>query len=144
MADYTLTSSAVVPSDTATLKNYTAGATILAGQPLYSDATALDARNLGKVKPADANGSLATSTLVGIAASSASSGQPVRVITADSDYTHGLTTVVAGQIIVVSATAGGLAPASDMASGMFPAVAMITTSATKAVVSIVNGGVVKP
>ena len=144
MADYSLTPSAVIASDDATLVNYTAGATIAAGQPLYSDSTALDARRRGKVKLADANASAATSVMVGLAASSATSGQPVRIITEDDDYTHGLTGVTAGDIIIVSATAGGLAPASDMASGMYPCVAMIATSETKAKLVVSNGTAAKP
>ena len=143
MSDYSLTSSAVIASDDATLENYTAGATILAGQPVYADSTAPDAKRKGKAKLADANASAATSAMVGIAASSASSGQPLRVITIDTDYTHGLTGVVAGDIIIVSATAGGLAPASDMASGMYPVVAMIATSATKARLVIARGTAAK-
>ena len=143
MADPSLTSSAVIPSDGATLENYTAGATIAAGQPVYADATALDAKRKGKAKPADANASAATALVVGIAASSASAGQPVRVITADADYTHGLTGVVAGDIIILSATAGGLAPAGDMASGMRPSVVMLATSSTKAILVFANGTAAK-
>jgi hypothetical protein len=144
MADYSLTSSAAIPSDDATLENYTAGATIAAGQPVYADATALDAKRKGKAKLADANASAATATVIGIAATSASAGQPVRVITEDDDYTHGLTGVTAGDIIILSATAGGLAPASDMATGMRPCVVMLATSSTKAQLVFANGSAAKP
>ncbi len=146
MADYSLTSSAALASSTATLVQYTAGATLAGGQPVYSDSTDLDSqfRQRGKAKLADANASAATSVIVGIAASSASSGQPVFVITADTDYTHGLTGVTAGDIIILSATAGGLAPAADLATGMYPNVVMIATSATKAKLVLANGTAAKP
>jgi hypothetical protein len=144
MANYTLTSSSVLHSTSAAYANYTAGETIAAGQPVYADSTALDDFGKAKVKLADANASAATASVIGIAANTASSGQPVRVVSIDSDFTHGLATVAAGDIIIVSATAGGLAPASDMASGMYPAIVMLAKSATKAIVSVQYGTAAKP
>jgi len=143
MADYTLTSANVIHSANAEYKTYTAGATIAAGQPVYLDSTALDAQNKPKAKLADANASATTSTVHGIAANTASSGQPLRVVTFDADFTHGLTTVAAGDVIVLSATAGGLAPAADIASGWYPVVIGVATSATNCVLSIVQGTAAK-
>lgn len=144
MANYTLTPALVVHSITANYTSYTAGATITAGQPLYADTTALDTSGKPKAKLADANASAATASCIGISANGAADGQPVRVVFSDNDFAHGLTGAVAGDIIIVSATAGGLAPALDMATGMYPVIVMVATSATKAIVSILSGTVAKP
>ena len=138
MANYSLTSSSVFNGADAAYATYTAGASISAGQPVYLDAADLDALGQPKAKLADANAAT-TAAVVGIAANTAANNQPVRVVSADSGFTHGLTGVAAGDIIILSATAGGLAPAADMASTMFPVVCMLATSATKAKVAIAVG-----
>lgn len=143
MADYTLTSSSVAPSSSAKKFLYTAGATIGAGQPCYLDNADLDANSRPKAKLADANASATTAAVRGIAANSASAGQPIYLITEDDDYTHGLASPAVGDVVVLSATAGGLAPASDVASGWRPVVLMVPISSTKAIVRIVAGTVAK-
>jgi len=132
MADYTLTSSSVLASSSARKTTYTLGSAVAAGQPVYFDAADLDSASRPKAKLADANASATTAAIQGVAASSGASGQPVLIVTEDTDYTHGLAGVLTGDIIILSSTAGGLAPASDMASTMYPAVVMIAISATKA------------
>lgn len=144
MANYTLTSSSVVPSTSALMRETTAGATIGAGQPIYLDSADLDAQNRGKAKLADANASATTAAVVGLAANSASAGQPIRYIEEDSDYTHGLTSATAGDVVVLSATAGALCPAADIATGYYPVVCLVVTSATKAILKIVAGTAAKP
>lgn len=139
MANYTLTAANVFASTGATYDTVTAGETITAGQPVYYDSGALDAANRPKAKLGDANASAATATIRGIAGNSASNNQPLRVITSDPAFTHGLTTVAAGDIIIVSATAGALAPAADLASGWYPTVAIVATSATQGVLGILSG-----
>lgn len=146
MADLTLTSSAVVPSVDATLITLIAGVAIAAGQPVYQDTADLDSYNRGKAKLADANASTPTAIVngvLGLAASSAGVGQPVSICLADPAWTHGLTGVVKGDIIILSATAGGLAPAADLASGHRPSVCLVATSTTQAVLKIINGPVAK-
>lgn len=138
MADYSVTASSVLASGTGTKVTGTAGATLTAGQSLYADAS-----DSNKLKLADANASLATATLAGIALHGATSGQPITYCTADDDFTHGLSGVAAGDIIILSATAGALAPAADLATGMFPVVAMVAKSSTKAHFRITQGSVAK-
>lgn len=139
MADYALTSASVIKGSNASTQIGTAGASIVAGQPVYSDASA---SNL--IKLADADASLAASTVVGVALNSAATGQPVSYVTDDDDFTHGLTGVTTGDIIILSSTAGALCPAADLSSGEYPQVVMIAKSATKAVVKLAAGGVAKP
>jgi hypothetical protein len=141
MADYTLTPANVLASTQATTIFGTAGAALTAGQPLYQDTADLDASGRGKWKLADANGASATiKTMAGVALHAAASGQPVRIALGDPDYTHGLTTVAAGDIVILSATAGAFAPAADLATGMRANVALVATSATKGVLRITTAG----
>lgn len=144
MADYSLTAASVVPSSRATLVYGTFGATVTAGQAVYRDTADTDAKGQGKFKLADANSATAAAqTIFGIAVNGGASGQPATVCVADPDFTHGLATVATtAPVIVLSATAGGLAPVADLTTGMMPNVVMIATSATKAVLKPVAGTVV--
>jgi len=143
MPDYTLTAANVQPSIAAVRSVRIAGATILAGQPLYFDSADLDTDGRAKAKPADANASAATASVQAIAGNSAASGQRVDCIESDSDFTHGLTTVAAGDIIILSATAGAQCPSADLGSGHFPVVLQVAKSATKSVLRITAGTVAK-
>jgi hypothetical protein len=62
----------------------------------------------------DANASATTKAITGIALNGAAIGQPVSVQTSGT-ITIGATVAV-GTIYVVSATAGGIAPSTDLAS----------------------------
>lgn len=139
MAAYAQTASLVIPSLDADYTDCTAGETIAAGMPCYLDSTALDERNLPKAKMADANLSATAAAAIGLAVNSASDGQPLRLVTSDPDFTHGLTGAVAGAVVVCGATAGALHPVADLTTGWYPSVVMVVTSATKSVVGIVNG-----
>ncbi len=138
MADYTITAANVLKGANAVTATGIAGGTITAGQPLYSDAT-----DSNKLKLADADASLAASTVVGLALHAALSGQPITYLTEDDDYTHGLSSPATSDIVILSSTAGACCPASDLSSGEFPQLLMICKSATKAVVKFVAGGVAK-
>lgn len=133
MADYTLTPASVQPSAQAVITQGTFGATVTAGQPVYQDAADLDYRSRGKWKLADANGSATTAAVLGIAANSGSNNQPANIVTYDPDFTHGLTTVATGDIIIASGTAGAQAPAADLASTWYPIVTQLAISATKSI-----------
>ena len=146
MADLTQTAASFVPSASATIVYGTAGATIAAGQPVYEDTADLDSFSRPKLKLADANGSSPAALVNGVrglAANGAAAGQLLGVVVADPAVAHGLTGVVKGDIIILSATPGTLAPAADMATGMRPSVCLVATSTTLAVLSIINGGVAK-
>lgn len=111
--DYTVTAASVTKGTGATvISSYNAGAAIAVGQAVY-----LDSSNLWQL--ADANGASALRQATGIALNTASgSGQPLSVITAGDDFTPGFT-IAANTVVVLSATAGGLAPAADLASGWY-------------------------
>lgn len=140
MADLTVTAANVAASTQAAKFNGTAGASITAGQALYIDTADLDSYGRGKLKLADANGSTAAKTVAGIALHAAASGQPVEYAVADPDFSHGIAALAAGDIVILSGTAGGLAPASDLASTMRANVVLVGTSSTKGVLRITTAG----
>jgi hypothetical protein len=143
MSDYSLTAASVLASSQATIVDGTLGATGTAGQPVYQDTSALEGLGRGKWKLADANGTGAARTVGGILLTGGADGQPCKVVTADPLFTHGLATVATtAPVIVLSATAGGLAPIADLTTGMMPNVVMIAISATQAVLKPVAGTVV--
>lgn len=85
-----------------------AGATITAGQTVYKDTN-------GVYQLADANLSAIAAAVTGISLNGAASGQPVAVAIGGT-LTPGFTVTI-GTIYVLSATAGGIAPSTDLASG---------------------------
>jgi hypothetical protein len=105
-ADITVTATSVkLSSGTSSL--YNAGAAVTAGQVVYLHTD-------GLVYLSDANASATTKAITGIALNGAAIGQPVSVQTSGT-ITIGATVAV-GTIYVVSATAGGIAPSTDLAS----------------------------
>lgn len=116
MADLTITAANVlktaVAGYTASEETVVAGATITAGQTVYLDST-----DSNKAKLADANASQATAQTYGIALHAALSGQPLRILRG-GPLSLG-TILTRGLIYVQSATAGGIAPSADLASGHY-------------------------
>lgn len=141
MADVSITAASVLKGANAKTRMVIAGATITAGQPVYEDSTASY-----KAKLADTNASAATSNVVGIALHGASDTQPLLIVTEDDDFTPGFTLSLSGAgddgVYVLSATAGGIAPVTDLAAGYYPVILMVAKSASKAVLKIVRGGAV--
>lgn len=127
-ADLSITAGSVLASSQATIYNGTAGATITAGQVVYRDAS-----DSNKIKLADADASATASRAFGIALNGASSGQPVRVVTADPALTVGATLSLTAPVYVLSGTAGGIAPIADMAAADYPVVLMVATSTSVAI-----------
>lgn len=137
MADKSLTAASVVPSAAASLiKQYNFGATITAGQVVYLDA------NL-TWQLADANASATAAAFVGIAVNGGAAGQPAIVATADPAFTHGLAAVAAGDILILSANPGAIAPSADAASGWFVGVIGVAISATQMVLGNLRATVAK-
>lgn len=134
MADLSVTAANVIASNSAKRARGIAGATITAGQPVYVDTAASNV-----LKLADNDASAATATIAGIALHGAASGQPLEYVTEDPDFTPGAT-LTTGTIYVASSTAGGIAPAADLASGDYPTVLFVAKSTSKAVMKIVAGG----
>lgn len=126
MADITITAASVVPSSGATKIPGTAGATIAAGELVYKDAAD------SKYKLADGNsGTSGVRAVEGIAANSASAGQPISIITNDPDLAVGTHGVTIGEPLFLSNTPGKIMPYADIAAGNYTAcVAMAKTSTT--------------
>lgn len=107
MAALTVTVAEVLGDFTGDVYSGIAGGTLTAGQSVYLDATA------GTVKAADADASAAAAAAIGIALHAALAGQPIRV-QRSGDITIGATAAMAvGQVYVVGATAGDIAPVAD-------------------------------
>lgn len=123
-ADVSITAANVAPSSAAVLKRGVAGAAITSGQLLYID------RAENTLKLADANSATADARIVaGIAINSVASGGPLHYVVSDPALTLGGTTVK-GTIYILSATAGGIAPAADLTTGWYPHVVAVGVSAT--------------
>ncbi len=124
--DISITAASVIPGSNAKIVTRTAGATITAGQVLYEDSS-----DSNKVKLADTNSATAAARVVfGIAAAGAASGQPVPVIREDDDLTLG-GTVAIGDLVILSATAGGVAPSADAATGHYVTFLGVAKTTTK-------------
>lgn len=123
-ADLSITSTSVVPSANAIIRNAPAGVVITAGKLVYKSATD------GKLYLAD--GDSATAALrdcVGIASTTAGIGVQCYYVIEDPALTIGAT-VTNGVIYVLSATAGGIAPAADLTTGWYATVVGVGTSSS--------------
>ena len=135
MADITVTAANVVaPSGQENIRVGTAGEAITAGQSVYIDTADSD-----KIKLADNNASAATATAAGVSVTGAGNGEPV-VYAIGGDYDTG-GTVVKGGVYVVSATAGGIAPEADLASGNYTSVLGVASSTSNITIKINNSGI---
>lgn len=132
MADLTITAASVLAGANAHKRTGIAGATITAGQPVYEDSA-----DSSKFKLADNNASASTAKCVGIALHGAASGQPLTIVEEDDDFTAGATLAVG--IYALSATAGGICPVADLASGNYPVVLFVAKSTSKAIVKLIRG-----
>jgi hypothetical protein len=130
MADLSITAANVATVTGGSTSSGTAGVTITAGQLVYLDSVS------STIKLADANASITAADCVGVALHGSLAGQPI-VYQTGGDYTTGGTNTV-GEVYVVSATAGGIAPRADLASGWYTKVWMIAKTA--AIATIVNKG----
>ncbi|RMG90115.1 MAG: hypothetical protein D6706_20155 [Chloroflexi bacterium] len=138
MADLVITAANVLASSSASVASGIAGATITAGQPLYKDSA--DAYAL---KPAQADAAT-TDEVVGVALHGAADGQPIQYVVSDSALNLGAT-LVAGQVYVLSAaSAGGVAPISDLTSGNYVSVLGVATTTSTLKLHVINSGVAKP
>lgn len=132
--DISITAGNVAPDAGYQYLDTTAGATITAGQVCYIDTSNTAQKAITT--------SAITAAARGIALNGASSGQPLRLMTAGT-ITIGGTSVV-GKIYIVSATAGGVAPVTDTATTQFVTVIGIGVSATKIAININASGVAVP
>jgi hypothetical protein len=132
MADLVITAANVAKGSDATVENGTAGATVTAGQAVYLDTAD------GRLKLADNNGT-GTRSVRGVALHGAAAGQPLQIQRA-GDITIGAT-MTAGAAYYLSATAGGIAPAADLAAGMDPILIGMAKSTTVLTIDIIDVGV---
>lgn len=136
-ADLSITAASVVPTTGYTKDTGIAGATITAGQTVYKDSTDSD-----KLKLADANATTATATVVGIALHAAASGQPLTIIT--GGILNPGATVTVGTIYVVSATAGGIAPSTDLVTGWYVGILGVGITSSTIRIGLNMSGVAVP
>ena len=112
-ADFSVTAGSVLASSTAVTRTGTAGATITAGQVVYKHSG-----GTYKLAKADA---VATAQAVGIALHGASSGQPLKIVVKDDDFTPGASSTEGMHVQLSSGTAGGITgTAADVTTGAFP------------------------
>jgi hypothetical protein len=140
MADVAVTANEVLPDSGTQVFQGTLGGTVTAGQAVYRNAS-------GQILAADANASAAASAVIGIALTGGVSGQSVLV--ADGLRPGGCTldpgfTVGVGTPYFLSATAGGICPAADLATGMYPALLGFGVTASQLKLQIVRPGVAIP
>lgn len=128
MADLSVTAASVQPTSSTKRQTKIAGAAITAGQAVYVDSSNL-------VQLADADSSATTAAAVGISMNDAASGQPVSYA---YEGTLDMGSIItAGEIYVVSGTAGGIAPKADLASGDYVTI-LATGSDTDTVTIDIN------
>jgi hypothetical protein len=136
MANLTQTAASVIPSAAAELVQRVAAVAITAGQVLY-------AVSVTQVGLADANGSATVAKVYGIAVNSAAAGQPVTVCLKDPALVIGATVVI-GDVLILSTTAGAIAPVTDLASASYCTVLGVAVSTTAINFNPLAAGALKP
>ncbi len=156
MADYTVTAANVIASTQAIRyvtpgvtsfeikgdaqkaipKVLVAGETITAGQPVYQNSSSL------AIYKADANASDPAYKVIGISENGAAAGQPISVCESDPAFTPGCTMAI-GDVVILSATAGGITEAANKASGWFVSSLGVAYSTTQMDFKIVRSDVAK-
>lgn len=135
MADLTITAASVVQGSGAKTETGIAGEAITAGQTLAENAA-------GAIVLSDSNSATpALRTVVGISLHAAASGQPITYVK-KGPVTIGAT-VAASVPYFASATAGGICPAADVATGHYATFLGFGISTTQIYVDLVEAGVVK-
>lgn len=133
-SDVSITAANVVKGSTAIVVSGVAGATITAGQTIYSDTA-----NGGVMKLADADNTSTTAATTGIALHGALNGQPIAYVTGGAITIGG--TLTAGKFYAQSNTAGAICLLSDSTTGWWPCVIGYASSTTVLQVGIVPTGV---
>ena len=134
MADVSVTAASVVKTDDTAVREGIAGGTVTAGQTLYKDAT-----DSSKLKPAVATG-LATAAVVGIALHGAAADQPVQYATR-GNLTFNAAFTVGTTYVLSAASAGGIAPVTDLTSGNYPTTLGIATTTSNLKLGINASGI---
>ncbi len=136
MADLSITAANVVAASDAVILSGTLGETATAGQAVYLDSATK------KLRLADADLSVTTAAAVGILLNGGSDDQPADYAIAggiDLGATLGVTT-----IYVLSGTAGGIAPAADLATSDWATILGVGTAADNLKIGLIVSGVQVP
>jgi hypothetical protein len=137
MAAIAITAGSVIPSSSAVIKSGIAGETITAGQVLYVEP------NTNLMKLCDANGTAAIATAAGIALNGASVNQKVHYCTEDTGGFAIGATILSGDTLWTSGTAGGITKtAADNVNPVYATVLGVMISTTLARIKIVAGGLI--
>jgi hypothetical protein len=132
MADITQTPANVVDQAGAQLDNTGRyGATVVAGQPVYRDATD------NKWKLADNNVSAVLANVGGISLNGGSDGQPASVLIA-GDINLGATLIL-GETYILSSNVGKIAPVADISTNFVTILGVAITTAILRFKPIVAG-----
>lgn len=134
MADLSITGGSVLKSTNATTRKGTAGAAVTGGAAVY-----LSTDN--KLYLAQHDGTLAEAAAVGVALHAAGAGQPLEYLTG-GNCTMGATVAI-GEVYLVSATAGGIAPYADIGTGDYVTVLGIGSTTATMTVTINASGIQK-
>lgn len=136
MADLTITTTAIIPGATATIKTGIAGAVILPGKPVYLDP------DTSTIKIADSNDAdVDVRTSIGISVNSAVAiGQPISYI---KDGTLGMGAILTkGVTYCLSDTAGGICPQADVGAGEEVVILGVASSTANLEVGLRDTGIV--
>lgn len=129
--DIVITASAVVPSANARIASAPCGATIAAGQLIYLDSTDVDALGRSKAKLSDCNSATAAVRAVaGMAINSAGAGQEVSYVYYDPALVIAASGLTANNILILTATPGGIAASADLTTGWYLVVVGVVKSGT--------------
>ena len=124
-ADLSITGTAVIPSSSAIQVSATAGEAITRGQLVYKKTSDR------KIYKADSDSATAeVRDCIGMALTDSSAGGPITYVTEDPSLAIAASGLTNGTIYILSATAGGLAPAADATTGMFVTVVAVAKSGT--------------
>ena len=134
MADLSITA-ANVEKVSGRVETGTAGIAITAGQSVW-----VDTNDDNKVKLADAD-TITEHALRGVALCDSAADQPVTYLV-DGVMDLGATLVV-NEVYIVSATAGGIAPVADLASGDFLGIVGFATATNRLTLHVASSGVAK-
>ncbi len=137
MADLTITAANVKKGASAKTEEGLGAVALTAGLAVYKEAAT------SKFRPTDADSATPEARAVyGVTLNACAADQPV-VVHKKGRLAIGATVAVATPYFA-SATAGGICPVGDLASGMYPTLIGFAVSTTEIDVNIVAAGVAKP
>jgi hypothetical protein len=128
-ADLSITATSVAVGSNARTIRRTAGVAITAGKAVYLESSS----NTLKLADCD-NATAEVRKAIGIAVTSGAVGSMIQVVSFDQAFIPGAT-LTKGTVYILSATAGGIAPLSDLTTGWYGQVLFIANSTSEASMS---------